>query len=150
MRIKKFLALVAALFAIDAGPAHAWTFSAAPICNLQHEDAELSVRLTYDPVDSKYEITLTKRALPWQQGPVFALRFEGGRPLTITTDRHYFVANDPLRLGVADRGFGNVLNGLEYNTTATALIGDQSSRFQLTGAAPEVRRFRACADALSV
>ena len=37
-----------------------------------------------------------------------------------------------------------MLNGLEFNDTATALLGDRAVAFALDGAGPAVRAFRAC------
>ena len=75
--------------------------------------------------------------------PIFAIRFDGPRGLTISTDRHV-ILDDGATLTVTDRGFGNVLNGLEFNDTATALLGDRAVAFALDGAGPAVRAFRAC------
>ncbi|MBO6707236.1 MAG: hypothetical protein JJ912_14180, partial [Roseitalea sp.] len=77
-----------------------------------------------------------------------AMRFDGPIGLTITTDRH--IASDEGRsLTVTDSGFGNVLNGLEFNHTATALLGDRAVPVSLDGAAPAVQDFRACAAGLN-
>ena len=48
---------------------------------------------------------------------------------------------------MTDRGFGNVLNGLEFNDTAIAIAGETRVPFSLAGAAPEIQAFRACTDA---
>jgi hypothetical protein len=45
---------------------------------------------------------------------------------------------------VSDRGFGNVLDGLEFNQVALAATGDRVVSIDLDGAAPEVAAFRAC------
>jgi hypothetical protein len=45
---------------------------------------------------------------------------------------------------VTDTGFDNVLNGLEFNNTATALAGTTAIPFLLDGVAPEMKAFRAC------
>lgn len=131
---------------IAAAPAAAWEFSALPVCTLSHETPEASVAVTYDPRrDQPYAITITL-AQPWPEGPLFGIRYDGGRAQTITTDRH--VLSDGGRtLTVTDRGFGNVLDGLEFNTTATAATGDRAVTLPLDGAAPEVAAFRACAAA---
>ena len=73
---------------LTAAPATAWEFSASPVCELLHEDAETTVRVTYDPrAEDPYAIAVTRSA-PWPDGPVFAIRFDGPRGLTISTDRH--------------------------------------------------------------
>lgn len=51
---------------------------------------------------------------------------------------------------MTDRGFGNVLDGLEFNETATALLGDQAVVLSLEGAAPAVQSFRARTRSLRV
>lgn len=84
-----------------------------------------------------------RRNDPWPTVPVFALRFDGARRSQIATERH--TTNDAgTSLTVTDHGFGNVLDGLEFNDTATAKIGDVALTIPLTGAAPEVRKFREC------
>jgi hypothetical protein len=51
---------------------------------------------------------------------------------------------------VTDSGFGNVLDGLQFNDTATAVTGAAELRIPLEGAAPAVEDFRACTKAPSV
>jgi hypothetical protein len=43
-----------------------------------------------------------------------------------------------------DSGFGNVLDGLEFNNIATATLGNEAVTFGLENADPAVRAFRAC------
>ncbi len=137
---------LALAFLLLASPAAAWEFSPSPICTLSHSTEIADLRVTYDARLPEYGMTLTRRDTPWSPGPVFAIRFDGPRGLTISTDRHGL--NDGGQsLTVADSGFGNVLNGLEFNDTATALLADQSVTIPLTGAAPEVQKFRACTEA---
>ena len=127
------------------GPATAWEFTALPVCTLSHEGAEAAVTVIYDPrLDEPYAITL-RRTEGWTAGPVFALAFTGGRSLTISTDRHR-TSPDRTGITVTDRGFGNLLDGLEFNGEATALIADQAVTFSLDGAAEPVRDFRACTE----
>lgn len=137
-----------AVLSFSATPAAAWEAEFTPICTLSHEGADASVRVTYDPAIAEYAISIT-RERSWRDGPVFAMRFAGPRGNVISTDRHV-LSEDRRRLTVTDSGFGNVLNGLEFNHTATALLGDQAVAFSLAGAAPEVRAFRACVVGLSV
>ena len=140
MRLAPVLALLAAT------PLHAWEFSATPICTLTHATQETTVRVTYDPRVPEYAIALTHSAAAWPDAPVFALRFDGPRGLTISTTRHR-LSNGGTTLTVTDTGFGNVLDGLELNDTATALIGAARVTVPLSGAATAVRALRACTDA---
>ncbi len=133
-------------FVLLAAPAHAWQFSATPICTLTHETSEVAVKVTYDPRVPEYAIALTRNT-PWPVFPVFAMQFDGPRGLTISTNRH--TLNDGT-LTVTDRGFGNVLNGLEFNETALAMTGDEAIAIPLTGAATAVQAFRACASGATV
>lgn len=129
-----------------ASPAAAWDFSPTPVCTLFHDTGTGRIEVTHDPRQAEpYAVEVTNTT-PWPGGPVFALRFDGPRALTITTDRHS-LSSGGTALTVTDRGFGNVLNGLEFNTTATALLGDIALPFPLDGAAPHVQAFRACTDA---
>lgn len=137
--MKHPLALILTLLAAQA---QAWEASTdGALCVLSHDGALLDIRLTYDPGLPRYTITLTRDGTPWPEAPVFALRFDGPRPNLITTDRH---VTDGTTLSVADRGFGNVLDGLQFNETATALTGGAAVDFSLAGAAPAVLDFRAC------
>jgi len=135
----------AALIVFLASPAGAWDFSPVPVCTLS-ADGPLSVEVTFDRRRSDpYAITLTGPE-PWPESEVFGLRFEGGRGLTITSQRHR-LSPDGRSLTVTDRGFGNVLDGLEYNGLATAFIGGVARSISLDGAAEPVRAFRECATA---
>jgi hypothetical protein len=84
--------------------------------------------------------------MPWTASPPFALRFDGPRGMTLTTDRHR-LSNGGRTLTVTDTGFGNVLDGLEFNRLATALTEGGALALSLDGAAGPVRAFRACAAA---
>ena len=106
----------------------------------------MSVRVTYDPVLRDYAIHLTHPD-GWPTAPVFALRFVGANGLTIATDRHEI---DGQTLTVRDRGFGNVLNGLQYNHTALALTGGVAQKIDLSGAEAPVAAFRNCLTAPAV
>lgn len=125
-----------------ATSAQAWETRSEAICVLEHSEDTADVRLTYDPRSKVYSIAITP-SKAWRNYPVFAIRFEGPRSLTISTGRHTFNA-DGTTLAVSDSGFGNVLNGLEFNNTATALLGDQTVKVSLQDAAPAVQEFRAC------
>jgi hypothetical protein len=134
--------LTLALFALPL-PAVAWEAGIdGARCTLDHAGAEAEVRLTYDPALPEYTIAVT-RAEPWPEAAVFAMRFEGPRANMIQTTRHV-LSDGGQTLTVTDRGFGNVLDGLEFNATALALAGETVVSLDLTGAAPEVAAFRAC------
>lgn len=128
------------IFAVT--PATAWEVELGRVCMLVHDEGSASVRVTYDPSVPEYAIAIS-RDRSWRDSPVFAMRFDGPRGNVISTDRHV-LSGDGATLTVTDSGFGNVLNGLEFNHTATALLGDQAAPFSLEGAAPAVRAFRAC------
>lgn len=133
---------------LSVAPALAWEARSGRVCELVHDGEPASVRVVFDPAIPEYSIAITPD-MPWTAGPVFSMRFDGPRGNIISTDRHVMSGNGAT-LTVTDRGFGNVLNGLEFNHTATALLGDRSVALPLDGAAPEVRKFRACASGLSV
>ena len=132
-----------AVLLLTATPAIAWEARSGSVCELTHEGETARVRVTFDPAIAEYAIAITPDR-PWSPGPIFAIRFDGPRGLTISTDRH-LIFGEGATLTVKDRGFGNVLNGLEFNDTATALLGDRAVAFALDGAGPAVRAFRACA-----
>lgn len=71
------------------------------------------------------------------------MSFEGGQALTIGTDRQLIQGNT---LSVSDSGFGNVLNGLQFNQKVTAFTPDLAVIFSLAGAAEPVQQFRACTE----
>ena len=125
-----------------AAPAHAWEFTPGTPCLLTHETADVAIKLTYDPTQPLYSIALTKKT-PFTPAPVFAMRFDGAMPISIATDRHQMSAGN-LTVTATDSGFGNVLNGLQFNLTATATLGDQTITFPLNGAADPTAAFRAC------
>lgn len=126
-----------------ATPAQAWDFTATPVCTIFNDAPGLSVRVTYDPSQPEpYAITLT-RPDPWPQTDTFGLSFNGPAAMTIGTSRHK-LSGDGRSLSVTDTGFGNVLDGLAYNGTATALAGETAVPFDLTGARPAVEAFKAC------
>lgn len=142
-----FRALAALLIAF-AQPADAWEARVGRICELTHETGEAQVYLSFDPAVPLYTIRLTRKGAPWTPGPVFAIRFDGPRGLTISTDRHV-IGDGGQSLTVTDTGFGNVLDGLQFNDAATALIADQALSVALDGAAPAVAAFRTCAQGLN-
>ena len=125
-----------------ANPASAWEFTPVPICTLSHQtdEAAVTVTVTYDGTAAQpYAIAISGPDLV--PAPVFAIRFDGPRGLTITTDRHQLADGT---VTVRDRGFGNVLNGLEFSDTATAILGATQIAIPLAGADAPVQAFRAC------
>ncbi len=139
---------VLAIILLTTTKTWAWEFKSDSLCTLAHDDRDAAVRVTYDPSNQIYAISITP-VHPWRNGPVFALRFDGQRSNTISTNRHV-ISEDSATLTVTDSGFGNVLDGLEFNQTATAVLGDQAFTFGLDNAAPSVREFRACASGVRV
>lgn len=126
-----------------ATPAFGWEFSPTPVCTLSHETGAGRMSVTYDRSQSEpYAIAVTLPA-PWPGAAEFAVRYDGPRGLTIRTTRQS-LSDGGRTLTVTDTGFGNVLDGLEFNVTATALFGDAAIGFPLDGAAEKVRAFRDC------
>lgn len=135
--------LTAALLALLPAPALAWDFSPVPVCTLTHRDAAAEVTVTFDPALPEYAIAITLAEGTWDAAPVFAIAFEGGAALTISTDRHA-LSDGGATLTVRDSGFGNVLNGMEFNARARAGAGTTLIDIPLDGAAPAVQAFRRC------
>lgn len=133
---------LAILLALAAAPAAAWEYTPGQPCLLEHAEGDVEVALTYDPTAPLYSISVT-RAEPFAQAPVFAMEFLGAASLIISTNQHSLSA-DGRTVTVTDRGFGNVLNGLQYNQTARALLGDQVVSVSLNGAAEPTAAFREC------
>ena len=129
-----------------AVPAHAWEATVGEICTLSHDTEAAQIFLTYDPSKPLYTLTITRKDTPWRPSEWFAMRFTGGREITISTQRHALSDNGQT-LQVADSGFGNVLDGLALNTTARSFTAHQQVTLPLTGAAPEVQKFRDCVGA---
>jgi hypothetical protein len=102
--------------------------------------------VTYDPRQPEPYAIRIDRAAPWPEAPVFSIDYEGPRPLGISTTRHR-LSDGGTAITVTDEGFGNVLDGLEFNTTATAILGDVRVPFPLDGAVGPVQAFRACTEA---
>ncbi|SMY06527.1 hypothetical protein [Flavimaricola marinus] len=134
--------LILLISCLACSPAAAWEFSATPICTLSHETEDAAVVVTYDATLPEYTISVT-RAEPWPDAAIFAMTFDGGLPLTIQTDRHVLSA-DRLSLTVTDRGFGNVLNGLERNRIALAVAGGAVAALPLDGIEEPMQAFRSC------
>ena len=71
------------------------------------------------------------------------MQFSGPQPLSISTGQHQ-LSNGGRTVTVVDSGFGNVLNGLQFNQTATTILGDAQIVLPLADAADAVAAFRAC------
>lgn len=138
----------ALLLCLIATPLAAWEFTPDPICTLSNPGEGAETVVTYDARLPEYAIAITLADGTWPEAPVFSIRFLPNGP-TISTSRHV-LSDDNRRLTVTDRGFGNVLNGLEFNALAVAILGDLQVPIPLDGAAPEVARFRACPAPASV
>ncbi len=134
--------VLAAILMLIPHHAQAWEFTPGLPCLLTHEEKGVAFALTYDPGLPLYVITITHPER-WTDAPAFAMRFDGQMPIAIGTDRHEIDASGR-SVTVRDSGFGNVLNGLQFNTTATASLGSQSVSVSLEGAAEPVAAFRAC------
>lgn len=142
--------IAALILCLAAAPASAWEFTAVPVCTLSHDTGEAQVTVTYDPREAQpYAIRVTLGDGAWGDGPLFGIRFDGARPLVITTDRQV-VSDGGATLTVTDRGFGNVLDGIEFNATATAATADRSVAIPLDGAAEPMQEFRACTGGATV
>ncbi len=136
-------------FLILASPAYAWEFSASPICTLTDSSDAGEMTVTYDPAITEYTITVTLPDGTWPDAQTFGMAFANGRPISIQTDL-FTRSADGRSLTVKDRGFGNVLNGLEFNSRAYAILGDLTVGFTLDGIDPAISAFRDCpADSLA-
>lgn len=136
MRLTLFLLL---LFPLQA---NAWTFTPGLVCRLSHETATSKIELTFDPRVPLYTVTVSREAaLP--QADVFSMRFVGPQGRMISTNRHSF-GDGNTAVTAQDSGFGNVLDGLQFNQFAEAILGDTVLRFPLNGAADPVAAFRKC------
>ncbi len=124
-------------------PAAAWEFSASPICTLTDTSDAGDITVTYDPAITEYTVTVTLPDGQWPSDPTFGMAFANDRPISIQTDQHT-ISPDGRSITVKDRGFGNVLNGLEFNKRAYAMLGDTTVGIDLTGIGPAITAFRAC------
>lgn len=134
---------IAAILFLWATSASAWAFSPTPVCTLSHDTADARVQITYDATVSEYRLLIELRTQTWPDAPQFAISFSGDRALRIVTDSHVLSEN-ATSVSVTDSGFGNVLNGLEFNRSAIATLGDTQLRIPLNGAALPIQQFRAC------
>lgn len=142
-RPQAYAATLTIALTLLAAPVFAWDVTTTPdLCILSHDTDGASVQLTFRPSAPEYTITITSPS-PWPEADQFAMQFDGAQPNVISTDQQVLTP-DALALSVSDRGFGNVLDGLQYNDTATAMSGGVTVTIPLDGAAPAVAAFRAC------
>lgn len=134
------LALILTLLPL---PSLAWEFTPDPICTLSHENLAAKIIITFDARLPEYSLTVAPRGLGFPNAPSFTMTFEGGDEISIGTTNHV-LSDSGRRLTVRDTGFGNVLDGLEFNNSATAQSGHIAYEFDLTNAPPAVQAFRAC------
>ncbi|MEO1679421.1 MAG: hypothetical protein AAFU80_14815 [Pseudomonadota bacterium] len=129
-------------------PAAAWEVVPADICTVEHVGESAQVTLTYDHRSREYAIEIERLNGAWPAAPAFSIRFDGAGALVISTPRHT-LSPDGRTITARDTGFGNVLNGLEFNDTATAFTGQAAETLDLRGdkpAAPAIAAFRACTE----
>ena len=136
-RLICLLALLATSAAAD------WQFEETTVCVLTGEATNSVVIVTHDYAEGRYTIAMQQPGETWQPGPTLSIAFEGQRPLTIGTDQHVLSEAGDV-LSVSDRGFGNVLDGMQFNEQMTILTGDHSVVVSLDQAAPAVQQFRDC------
>lgn len=132
-----------AILTVWAGAAAGWEFSHTPICTLSHDTDTAEIRITYDATLPEYRLVVTLTDGNWPEAGRFVMTFAGNHGLTISTDRHV-LSDAATSLSVTDSGFGNVLNGLEFNRIATAALGDKQILIPLQDAASAVQQFRTC------
>lgn len=126
-----------------AGPTAAWEFTETDICTVTHTDPQAQVTLTFNPAASIYDIALQLDGQTWGDGAQFRILFEGAKTISIGTTRQ-ILSDDRTTLNVSDRGFGNVLDGLQFNDVMTATLGEQAVAISLDGAAEPLAAFRLC------
>jgi hypothetical protein len=130
-------------FALLPLPAAAWEFSPDPMCTLTHQTGEAEIAITFDDSLPEYALFITLRTGEWPNADGFQMVFTGTRGLTIGTTSQT-LSQDRATLTVRDSGFGNVLDGLEFNSFMAAAAGEVIITAPLTDAAPPVQQFRAC------
>lgn len=126
-----------------ASPAAAWEFTPGPICTLSHATETAEIVLTHDPARPLFTLEVTLKQGTWADSDWFAMRFDGPAGRMISTNRHR-LSPDRRTLGVADTGFGNVLDGLQFSNIASAFTDSATAAFALKGAEGPTKAFRAC------
>ena len=120
-----------------------WRFDETTACVITGETPETVVVVIHDYQAGRYTIAVSQTGRTWVPGPDLSIAFQGGRELVIGTDQH-FLSDEGDVLMVSDRGFGNVLDGMQFNQRMTIKTGDHSVEVNLNGAAPAVAEFRDC------
>lgn len=133
----------ALIFACFPLPAAAWEFSPDPICTLSHQTDDVAFVITHDVANRTYTLEMTLLNSMWDPSPTFGITYSGSLPINIGTTQHR-ITNDSKTLSVSDSGFGNVLDGLEFNHTATATTQTQSLSLRTRGIEKPLKAFRAC------
>lgn len=123
-------------------PAFAWDFTAGAVCTLSDSTDTAEIILTFDPALPRYTLSVTADTA-WPTGGTFVMAFANTRPAMIQTDR-YVLSDDGMTLSVADSGFGNVLNGLEFGGQIRAAVGDQGVDLTSGGIAAQMEAFKNC------
>ena len=127
---------LACSFALSS-PVAAWEFTDVPLCTVSDEGSLTDIEVTFD--GTLYTLRLNNPA-GWKPAPIFAIRFAPNGPF-IQTNRYEI---DGTELSVSDRGFGNVIKGLQNNQIAQLILGDTSRLIDLTGAFEPVEAFKNC------
>lgn len=125
-----------------ATPAFAWEFTSGAVCTLSDSTDAAQIILTYDPALPRYTVSVTGQAA-WPEKGIFAMAFANTRPALIQTTR-YTLSDDGKTLTVADSGFGNVLNGLEFGEAIRASVGEAFADFTSQGISGPMAAFWAC------
>ena len=120
----------------------AWEFQSGTPCRLTHIEEDVAVELTFQPQIPLYTMSLTALT-PWPSGREFSMTFLQRRPLRIATERHE-MRDAGRTIFVEDAGFGNVLNGLQFNDVALAQLGSRTIELDLDTAPEAVEAFRNC------
>lgn len=128
-----------------ASAAQAWVYDGRADCSVRHQTDKLGILLSYAPQTGLYSIAITRWDKAWAGGNRFSMKFDGPKPIFITTDRHELAQNKTTVIA-SDTGFGNVLDGLEFNFVAAAQLGRERVTIPLKGAKSEIAKFRECAE----
>jgi hypothetical protein len=123
-------------------PAFAWDFTSGAVCTLSDATDTAEIVLTYDPALPRYTLSITTDAA-WPVDGTFSMTFANTRPAVIRTDRQT-LSQDGMTLSVADSGFGNVLNGLEFGGQIRAAVGDRAVDISSDGIKGPMGAFKAC------
>ena len=119
-----------------------------PLCTMTQAEPDARAVVTFDATLPEYAISITLTDRVWDVSPVFTIAFVGSAGLTISTGAHV-LTDGGATLTVRDRGFGNVLNGLQFNATARAISGLTQVDIDLSDAAQVVEQFRECPSPLT-